>query len=118
MEAVATSGRVIVLCERLVEATRADEVEWSRDGADTYEWEHADGAVSVGARDQDGQPPYDLAVFNSEREKVEELTSALVDDDRPAAWNESLAELYRVARRSALHADDIIESLIAALPPR
>ena len=35
---------------------------------------------------------------------------------KPAAWNDTLAKLYRAARRSGLRADDIIDALIEALP--
>ena len=110
--------RVIVLCERLVEATLAGDADWRGEGEDRYLWEHEAGSVAIGARDRDGQPPYDLSILNRGGETVEELASALVDDDRPAPWNEPLAELYRVARRSGLHADEIIDALVEALPSR
>ena len=118
MAAVEPFDRVIVLCERLAEATRLGDVEWETEGEDTYVWGHDEGVVAIGTRDRDGQPPHALSIFNGEREKVEELGSALVDDDQPAPWNVPLADLYRVARRSALHADEIIDALIAALPAR
>jgi ankyrin repeat protein len=108
-------ARLIVFCDRLAHATISGVTEWRGEGDDHYKWERAEGSVSIGARDRDGQPPYELAVFNGSGEKVEELASALVDDD-PAEWNEPLAELYRVARRSALHADEIIEALMGTLP--
>lgn len=110
-------ARVITLCDVLTAATVARRAEWRADGEDHYAWDREEGSVTIGARDRDGQPPYELAVFNRDGEKVEELASALVDDDLPADWNAPLAELYRVARRSALHADELIDVLIAALAP-
>ena len=110
------NDRLIVLCERLAAATRAGAAEWRDEGNDTYLWHHAGGAVAIGARDGDGQPPYELAISNADGIRVEELESALVGDDLPAPWNEALAGLYRAARRSALRADEIIDALIAALP--
>ena len=118
MAAVQSFDRVIVLCERLAEATRLGSVEWVTEGEDTYVWEHDEGVVVIGTRDRDGQPPHALSISNSDGEQVEDLASALVDDDQPAPWNVPLADLYRVARRSALHADEIIDALIAALPSR
>jgi hypothetical protein len=109
-------ARLIALCDRLAEATLAGGVDWRREDQDTYIWERKEGAVSIGARDRDGQPPYELAVFNSGGLKVEEIASALLENDLPADWNAPLAELYRIARRSALHADEIIEALMNALP--
>ena len=112
-----TRANVVMLCQRLTAATVAKTVEWRADGDDRYAWERDEGSVAIGARDRDGQPPYELAISNREGQKVEELASALVDDDLPADWNAPLAELYRVARRSALRADELIDSLMAALPP-
>jgi hypothetical protein len=111
-------AQLIELCERLADATAARVAEWKLDGDDRYLWERPEGRISIGARDRDGEPPYELTVYNGDGEKVEELASALVDDDRPAAWNGALAELYRVARSSALHADEIIEALMRAIPTR
>jgi hypothetical protein len=111
-------SRTVVLCEELAAATLARDTEWGGDGDDTYRWEHNKGSVSIGSRDKDGQPPYELAVSNSDGVRVEELSSTLLDNDVPAPWNEALAELYRAARRSALNADDVIEALIGVLPSR
>lgn len=110
------NDRLIVLCERLAESTRAGAAEWDDEGNDRYLWRHAEGSVRVGARDGDGEPPYELTISNDREVRVEELESALLDDDVPAPWNEPLADLYRAARRSALKADELIDALIAALP--
>jgi hypothetical protein len=115
MTETTVEDRVIVLCKRLAEATSLGDVEWRAEDEDWYLWEHPEGAVAIGARDRDGQPPYELQIMNGEGQRVEQLLSALVADDQPAPWNEPLAELYRLARRSALHADEIIDALIAGL---
>jgi hypothetical protein len=107
---------LVVLCERLADATRTRAAEWNREGEDTFVWTGGPGSVSIGSRDKDGEPPYQLVVANASGEKLDELTSQLVEDDRPAEWNEPLAHLYRAARRSALRADDVIQALIEALP--
>jgi hypothetical protein len=112
------ASRTIVLCDALTSATFAREAEWRSEGDDTFWWEHDKGSVSIASRDKDAQPPYQLAIFNPERVRVEELGSTLLEDDAPAPWNEAIADLYRAARRSALHADDVIEALIGALPSR
>lgn len=112
----ADHARVIALCERLADATLRGAAEWQHAGDDHFTWTRAEGRVSIGARDRDGQPPYEIAIYNPDSEKVEELASALADDESPADWNAPIAELYRVARRSALRADEIIEALMSALP--
>jgi hypothetical protein len=108
--------RVTLLAQRLAAATAARDAQWQLDADDVYTWGSDTGSVSVASRDRDGEPPYELSVYNRDRLKVDELTSELFSDDRPAPWNEVLADLYRLARRSALRADDIIDALIEALP--
>lgn len=106
--------RLTTLAERLAEATAAREVNWELD-EDVYSWGSAEGSVTVASRDRDDEPPYELVVYSPGREKVDELTSELLDEDRQAPWNDALAELHRAARRSALRADDIIDALIDSL---
>jgi hypothetical protein len=111
-----TAQRLTELADRLAAATIARTAEWELDGDDVFLWTAAGGSVTVGSRDRDGEPPYELTVYNPARERVDELTSELLTGDRPAPWNDALVELYRAARRSALRADDIIETLIEGLP--
>jgi ankyrin repeat protein len=108
--------RLTELADRLAAATTTRIAQWQLDGDDVFVWIAPEGSVTVGSRDRDGEPPYELAVYNPTRERVDELTSERLTDDRPAPWNDALVELYRAARRSALRADDIIDSLIEALP--
>ena len=108
--------RLTNLARRLAAATSAREARWKTGDDDVYIWTAKEGAVTIVSRDRDDEPPYELAVFTPNNQRVDELTSALLEDDRPAPWNEALVELYRVARRSALGADDIIDALVAALP--
>ena len=115
---VEENHRIVVLCEKLAYATRAGAAEWSREGEDTFVWAGGEGSVSIGSRDKDGEAPYELVVVNAHGEKLDDLTSQLLDDDQVAAWNEPLADLYRAARRSALRADDVIEALLEALSQR
>ena len=71
--------------------------------------------MAIGSRDADGEPPYELAIYNGEGVKVDQLTSQLLANDEPAPWNEPLADLYRSARRKALRADDLLDTLINLL---
>jgi hypothetical protein len=108
--------RLTTLVRELAASTAAGAAEWQASEPDVYSWRSSEGAVSIGSRDRDGEPPYELVVYNPGDERVDELASELLEDDQPAPWNEALVELYRLARRSALRADDVIEALIAALP--
>ena len=111
-----TAQRLTELAERVATATTGRSAQWELGGADTFVWRAAEGSVTVGSRDRDGEPPYELTVSNPTGERVDELTSELLAGDQPAPWNDALVDLYRAARRSALRADDIIDALIEALP--
>lgn len=108
--------RLTTLAHRLAAATAARKARWELGENDVYVWAANEGSVTIVSRDRDDEPPYELAVLSPSGERLDELTSALLEDDRPAPWNEALVDLYRAARRSALGADDIIEALIDALP--
>jgi hypothetical protein len=107
--------RLTMLARRLTRATSARTARWQLGDDGVYVWTAKEGSVTVVSRDRDDDPPYELSVLTPNREKIDELSSALLEDDRPAPWNEALVELYRAARRSALGADDIIDALIEAL---
>jgi hypothetical protein len=107
--------RLATLAQRLAAATARRDARWQLSDGDVYVWGAAEGTVTVASRDGDGEPPYELSVHNSGGEKVDELASELLLDDQPAPWNDALVELYRVARRSALGADDIIDALMDRL---
>jgi hypothetical protein len=108
--------RLTTLARRLAAATMERSARWQLADDGVYLWTAKEGSVTVVSRDRDDEPPYELTVLTPNGEQVDELTSALIEDDRPAPWNEALVELYRAARRSALGADDIIDALIDALP--
>jgi hypothetical protein len=108
--------RLAGLARRLASATSARHAQWRFEGDEVFSWGTDEGSVKVSSRDRDGEPPYELAIYNSANEKVDELTSELLAGDQPAPWNEALVELYRVARRSALKADEIVDALMDALP--
>ena len=84
-----TEQRLTELANRLVAATTGRAAQWQLEGDDVFVWTAAEGSVTVGSRDRDGEPPYELVVYNPARERVDELTSQLLTDDQPAPWNDS-----------------------------
>jgi hypothetical protein len=110
-------SRLIELCNRIVAATAAAEVEWQDFNDDRFVLARNAGSVAISSRDKDGEPPYDLSIYNTNGELVESLLSEWLDDDQPARWNQPLADVYRAGRRSALGADRVIDALIQELPP-
>ncbi len=106
--------QLTTLARRLTAATVTGDAQWQGRDDDCYRWATEAGSVSVASRDRDGEPPYELAVYNTSGEKVDQLSSELIGEE-PAPWNQALSDLYRAARRNALHADEIVEALIGAL---
>jgi hypothetical protein len=108
---------IIVLCERLAGASGSNAVgDWEEDGGDRFLWRRDEGMVAIESRDKDGQPPYRLSVYRGDGALVDEVSSLLLENDRPAPWNAALATLYRAARRNALRADELLDTLISLLP--
>jgi hypothetical protein len=109
--------RLVELSNRLRAATDAGQLEWTAEEDAAFLWSSAGAAVGVRSRDGDGEEPYELEVFTAAHQKVESLGSEWGADEQPAPWNDALGRLYRAARRRALGVDDILEDLLAQLPP-
>ena len=108
---------LVELARRLASATIADNTKWSAEPDDTFRYAGARGLVAVRSRDKDGEQPYELLVYNEAGERVEHLASQWDDEDRPAEWNQPLADLYYVARRKALGAEKVVDALLSELEP-
>ena len=110
------SEQLIELTRRLRAATDAGKLEWSAEENTTFLWTGTSGAVAVRSRDGDGEEPYQVDIYSSDRQKVETLGSEWSPDEQPAPWNDGVARLYRAARRQALGVDRILEDLLGELP--
>lgn len=106
---------LIRLCTGLAEATGAGQVEWVAREETSFRYKSSSGGVDVRSRERDGEPPYELILFNSKKERVDTIFSEWSDDNVPAPWNEPLVDLYRAARRRALGVDKIIDDLLGEL---
>ena len=111
-----TQARLVELCERLAIATVAGELEWTPQGETSFVCERLSVTFRVRSRDRNGEPPYELALFNSDRMKVEQLLSEWSYNKQPAFWNDDLAVLYAIARRQALGVTHLLDDLLAELP--
>ena len=108
--------RLIELCERLSAGTQTGQVAWAAEEATSFSWSGSSGAVNVRSLDEDGEEPFELAVFAAGGQKVESLISEWAEDESPAPWNDALGRAYRAARRQALGVDKILEDRFAELP--
>jgi hypothetical protein len=108
--------RHVELCERLAGATMLGEVEWTAEKQTAFACKRRSGTVGIRSRDRDGEPPYELVIFDPNGAKVETLLSEWSAEEEPALWNKALADLYRAARRKALGVDRLLDDLLAELP--
>jgi hypothetical protein len=108
--------RLVELCERLAEATALGAVEWTAEEETAFVCKRRSGTVGIRSRDRDGEPPYELVIFNQRGAKVESLLSEWSAEQEPAFWNKAVADLYRAARRQALGVDKLVDDLLGELP--
>lgn len=110
------NNRLVELCERLAAATLLGAVEWVAEEETAFVSKRRSGSVGIRSRDRDGEPPYQLDIFNRDGSKVESLLSEWTAEQEPAFWNKAVADLYRAARRQALGVDRLLDDLLAELP--
>jgi hypothetical protein len=109
-------SRLVELCDRLTTATMLKQLEWTAEHETAFFCARKSGSIAIRSRDRDGEPPYELAIYNPNGNQVESLLSEWLPDDEPAFWNKALTDLYRAARRQALGVDLILDDLFAELP--
>lgn len=107
---------LVELCERLAAATMDEQVEWEAGEETAFTCVRRSGTILVRSVNGDGEPPLELVILNTDSVKVESVVSEWSAEEEPAPWNGAVANLYRVARRQALHADRLVAELVAELP--
>lgn len=108
--------RLVELCDRLTAATMLKQLEWTAEHETAFLCTRKSGTIAIRSRDRDGEPPYEVAIYNPNGNQVEGLLSEWSANDEPAFWNKALTDLYRAARRQALGVDRILDDLFAELP--
>jgi hypothetical protein len=110
-------AQLVELCERLLAATIEQQLEWEPGEKTAFTCTRRSGTISVRSIDGDGESPFELAIFNTDGVKVESVIADSASEERSSPWDGAVGNLYRVARRQALHADRLVADLLADLPP-
>lgn len=103
---------ILRLVRILFDRTLNDSIEWASAGNDRFLHSTPRGATVIGSVDRDGEPPYDVVLFDEEGKSVASLQRGY---DDPQDEFELLRDLYETARRHALNIDPFVDSLIAEI---
>jgi hypothetical protein len=109
-----SSARLMKLVEGLLAQTREGLREWSETDQDfVFDCDTPRAAVRIESLDRDDGPPFRIVVLNSSGKEVESLNSTARGLDTFDIG--AFAELYQLAKRSALGADELIDDLFEEL---
>jgi len=115
--------KMVVLAERLLNRTEHGEVAWEMSAkwqGEVFETEIGGQIVTIRARDNDGNHPFQFALWQLEKDdpfggatvrRVESIDSM----EAPGNGTTILEQLYRIARSSALKINESIDAALAAL---
>jgi hypothetical protein len=103
---------VLNLLKLLIDATRRGTLHWKVAGDAAFVATRPHGSVAVASLDADGNPPYVFQLLNPENTVLEEVA-----EDRGAmnSWDQSVEQLYRVARDDALSISTTVALWVADL---
>jgi hypothetical protein len=109
-----SNARLSMLVEGLLAQTREGTRSWSETEEDfVFECDTPRAAVRIESLDRDDGAPFRIVVLNSSGREVESLSSSARGLDPLDA--DGFAELYLLAKRSALGTDELIDDLFEEL---
>ena len=105
------SGKLIELLRVLLIRTREGRAPWSPGSRDdTYIWSGSNASVAILTKDNDGQQPWKIQLFDSNGRVIEDETFMPTDPNFPL-----VGELYTLARSDALDITSAIDGLLEDL---
>ena len=107
------------LVERLLERTRAGELVWQESiRPDVFQAAFQNSSVQIKSVDDGRFTEVHVSIVDAIGRIVDDFGRDGLDRDsprQPGSWSRALEELYALARRSALRADDAIDSILAEI---
>jgi hypothetical protein len=102
--------RIVTLVERMHERTKARRLSWDKNPKGNFETSFPNYTVELS---EDSDWNIWLYIYNDEGEVIDTVSDEMLRQSTPRGAK--LAELYTMARRTALGSDEAIENLISAL---
>jgi hypothetical protein len=109
------------LVKKLVEMTNAGAIDWKPSlNSNTFQVSFRDNTLRITTKPSDttADPDIEIQLLNGNGELVERFTDVDLqneDNSEPAKWFKNMNSLYKVAQRTALGAEKILDEIISDL---
>jgi hypothetical protein len=105
------SQKFVQLIDALLIRSREGKVSWAPGGRDdTFIWSGSSASVAVLTKDNDGQQPWRIQLYDSSGRVIEDETFLM-----SSPYFEQIGELYGLARADALDINAAIDGLLEDL---
>lgn len=113
MDASGTDERLQKIAERLLQNTKNQYTSWQdTDEDDSFLMQAKDSSVIIDRKNSRAGLYYVLRILNWQGREIESLKSSAASSLDYNAWDDTLAELWERARRSALDVDSVLDSVL------
>lgn len=107
------------LVERLLNKSRSGELAWRESiRPDEFQVAFPSSGVQIRSTKSGNFTDFHISLIDSSGRVVDGFGNDQLDRDGPyksGSWSRPLSELYELARRSALRADDVIDSILVEI---
>jgi hypothetical protein len=107
------------LVERLLDRTRAGELSWEETVEDnTFQVSFSKNSVQIRYVDLHRGSEYQISIIDDRGQITEVFSDVqlhLEDNNTPRPWRAIMHEIYSSARRRALKADEVIDSILSEI---
>ena len=106
------------LVERLVKRSRNSELDWKASYGDSFQVSFKDNSVRIEKQENPGgeEPIYVIELINADGAVVDSFTDFALDQTlgnmSNGPWYRMMGELFGLARRNALGADKVLNSIL------
>lgn len=102
---------ILTLLKTLAEKTGQGGLEWRQTGREAFSLRREAGIVTIRSIDADGAAPFEFILTNEDGVAVERAVTS--SGNQPLSYR--LSNLFKMARRSAFHVPELVNSFVAQL---